>query len=41
MSRIKRDPFLDAIENHATLEEALPHLEALLSRSESRPTARS
>ena len=37
MSRMKRDPFLDAIERHATLEEALPHLEALLSRSESRP----
>jgi bifunctional non-homologous end joining protein LigD len=37
MSRIKRDPFLDAIEKHAALEEALPHLEALLSRSESRP----
>jgi bifunctional non-homologous end joining protein LigD len=30
MSRMKRDPFLDAIEKHATLEEALPHLEALL-----------
>ena len=37
MSRLKRDPFLDAIEKHATLEDALPHLEALLSRSESRP----
>ena len=28
---MKRDPFLDAIEKHATLESALPHLEALLS----------
>jgi DNA primase len=37
MSRMKRDPFLDAIEKHATLEDALPHLEALLSRSDSRP----
>jgi bifunctional non-homologous end joining protein LigD len=37
MSRMKRDPFLDAIEKHATLEDALPHLEALLSRSQSRP----
>jgi bifunctional non-homologous end joining protein LigD len=37
MSRMKRDPFLDAIERHATLEDALPHLEALMSRSESRP----
>jgi bifunctional non-homologous end joining protein LigD len=36
MSRIKRDPFLDAIEKHAALEEALPRLEALLSRSEGR-----
>src|SRR5580658_1575534 len=35
MTRMKRDPFLDAIEKHATLEEALPHLEALLTRSES------
>ena len=33
MSRLKRDPFLDAIETHASLEDALPHLEALLSRS--------
>ena len=39
MSRMKRDPFLDAIETHATLEDALPHLEALLGRSESRPAA--
>jgi bifunctional non-homologous end joining protein LigD len=37
MSRMKRDPFLDAIEKHATLEDALPHLEALLSGSGSRP----
>jgi bifunctional non-homologous end joining protein LigD len=37
MSRTKRDPFLDAIEKHASLEDALPHLEALLSGSESRP----
>jgi bifunctional non-homologous end joining protein LigD len=37
MSRMKRDPFLDAIEKHASLEEALPHLEAILSRSGSRP----
>jgi bifunctional non-homologous end joining protein LigD len=36
MSRMKRDPFLDAIEKHAGIEGALPHLEALLSRSESR-----
>jgi len=33
MSRMKRDPFLDAIEKHASLEDAIPHLEALLSRS--------
>ena len=37
MSRMKRDPFLDAIEKHASLEDAIPHLEALLSRSASRP----
>jgi bifunctional non-homologous end joining protein LigD len=37
MSRLKRDPFLDAIEKHASLEDAIPHLEALLSRSASRP----
>ena len=36
MARMKRDPFLDAIEKHASLEDALPHLEALLSRSGSR-----
>jgi bifunctional non-homologous end joining protein LigD len=36
MSRMKRDPFLDAIETHATLEDALPQLEALLSGSGSR-----
>jgi bifunctional non-homologous end joining protein LigD len=36
MSRLKRDPFIDAIEKHAGLEEALPHLEALLTRSQSR-----
>jgi bifunctional non-homologous end joining protein LigD len=36
MSRLKRDPFLDAIEKHATLESALPHLEALLNGSGSR-----
>jgi bifunctional non-homologous end joining protein LigD len=36
MSRIKRDPFLDAIEKHADLEDALPHLEALLGRSDGR-----
>ncbi len=36
MSRLKRDPFIDAIEKHAGLEEALPHLEALLTRSGSR-----
>jgi bifunctional non-homologous end joining protein LigD len=48
MSKMKRDPFLDAIEKHASLEQALPHLEAILngaaqsrsgSRSESAPTA--
>src|SRR5271154_3108727 len=37
MSRMKADPFLDAIEKHASLEDAIPHLEALLSRSASRP----
>jgi bifunctional non-homologous end joining protein LigD len=37
MSRMKRDPFLDALEKHASLEEALPHLEAILSRSGSGP----
>ncbi len=37
MSRMKRDPFIDAIEKHASLEDAIPHLEALLSRSGSRP----
>jgi bifunctional non-homologous end joining protein LigD len=31
MSRMRRDPFLDAIEKHASLEDALPHLEALLT----------
>jgi bifunctional non-homologous end joining protein LigD len=36
MSRMKRDPFLDAIEKHAILEQALPHLEALLAGSGSR-----
>jgi bifunctional non-homologous end joining protein LigD len=36
MSRMKRDPFLDAIEKHATLETVLPHLEALLNSSGSR-----
>ena len=36
MARMKRDPFIDAIEKHASLEDALPHLEALLSRSGSR-----
>jgi bifunctional non-homologous end joining protein LigD len=36
MSRLKRDPFLDAIEKHAALEAALPHLEALLNGSGSR-----
>src|SRR5271168_1468382 len=36
MARIKRDPFLDAIEKHASLEDALPHLEALLGGSGSR-----
>jgi len=41
MSRMKRDPFLDAIEKHASLEDALPHLESLLSRSESRPAVTS
>ncbi len=39
MSRMKRDPFLDAIEKHASLEDAIPHLEALLSRSGSRPAS--
>jgi DNA primase len=39
MSRMKRDPFLDAIEKHAVLEDALPLLEALLSRSGSRAHA--
>ncbi|MGH7924617.1 MAG: DNA ligase, partial [Candidatus Binatus sp.] len=37
MSRMKHDPFLDAIEKHTTLEEALPHLETLLGGSSSRP----
>jgi len=37
MLRMKRDPFLDAIEKHASLEDAIPHLEALLSRSAGRP----
>jgi len=37
MSRLKREPCLDAIEKHASLEDAIPHLEALLSRSASRP----
>jgi bifunctional non-homologous end joining protein LigD len=37
MSRMKRDPFLETIEKHASLEDAIPHLEALLSRSASRP----
>jgi bifunctional non-homologous end joining protein LigD len=37
MSRMKRDPYLDTIEKHASLEDALPHLEALLSRSGNRP----
>jgi bifunctional non-homologous end joining protein LigD len=41
MSRMKRDPFLDAIEKHATLEDALPHLEMLLSGSGSRPAVSS
>jgi bifunctional non-homologous end joining protein LigD len=36
MARMKRDPFLDAIEKHASLEDALPHLEALLGGSGSR-----
>ena len=39
MSRMKRDPFLDAIETHVVLEDALPHLEALLSSSGSRSQA--
>jgi bifunctional non-homologous end joining protein LigD len=39
MSRLKRDPFLDAIEKHASLEDALPHLESLLTRSKSQPHA--
>jgi bifunctional non-homologous end joining protein LigD len=37
VSRLKRDPFLDAIEKHATLEDALPHLESLLNGSRSHP----
>ena len=41
MSRLKRDPFLDAIEKHATLETALPRLESLLSGSGSRTAATS
>jgi bifunctional non-homologous end joining protein LigD len=41
MSRLKRDPFVDAIEKHATLEAALPHLEALLNGSGSRSGNRS
>ena len=31
MAKLKRDPFLEAIEKHASLEEALPHLEAILN----------
>jgi bifunctional non-homologous end joining protein LigD len=31
MTRLKRDPFLDAIENHADLESALAKLESLLN----------
>jgi len=40
MSRMKRDPFLDSIEKHATLEDALPHLELLLSSSATRSGSR-
>jgi bifunctional non-homologous end joining protein LigD len=39
MSRLKRDPFLDAIEKHARIEDALPQLEAILSGPGSRSHA--
>lgn len=39
MARLKRDPFRDAIEKHARLEDAIPRLESLLTRAQpqSRP----
>ena len=40
MTRLKMDPFLDAIEKHADLESALSKLEDLLNRDESRADAR-
>jgi DNA primase len=40
MTRLKVDPFLDAIEKHADLESALSKLEALLSHDENRADAR-
>jgi len=40
MTRLKVDPFLDAIEKHADLESALSKLEDLLNRDENRAHAR-
>lgn len=40
MTRLKRDPFLDALEKHADLESALAELEGLLNRNENRTGAR-
>jgi len=39
MTRLKVDPFLDAIEKHADLESALTKLEDLLNRDENRTGA--
>jgi hypothetical protein len=39
MTRLKRDPFLDALEKHADLESALAELEGLLNRNENRTGA--
>lgn len=40
MTRLKRDPFLDAIEKHADLESALSELESLLNGNENRAETR-
>jgi bifunctional non-homologous end joining protein LigD len=40
MTRLKNDPFLDAIEKHADLESALSKLENLLNSDENRADAR-
>jgi bifunctional non-homologous end joining protein LigD len=40
MTRLKNDPFLDAIEKHADLESALSKLENLLNSDENRSDAR-